>query len=243
MTSKIKIAALVHNVIEVSLLGTADLEYWRKKLEPEQLEPIPLNGTAQLLIMAANAKYMGLRFRELSFSVIARDTSGLTDLSGSYLIRAFNSRRSFAWVERTFFHTPYYCDDVTVESEPPSIGLGAPRQRLAAKLDYSSKNPNEVYDLNTWQGPVFIPRRSGTAVADSNVFFARVWNGRVEIPFDQNGDKFSINDASETPCVEFQASNFSPRTWFCGTEATHAKSKTYTRGKCPPYSPDIPFIS
>ncbi len=62
MPGKLKIAAVVHNVIEVSLLGTADLEYWRKWLKPEQLEPIPLEGQAQLQIIAADAKYMGLRF-------------------------------------------------------------------------------------------------------------------------------------------------------------------------------------
>lgn len=243
MTSKIKIAALVHNVTEVSLLGTADLDYWRKRLEPEQLEPVAAEGKAQLLLIAAEAKFLGLRFRELSFSLLARDVSGLTNLSGSYLIRAYNSRRSFAWIERTFFHTPYYCDDVIVESEPPSFALGAPSRRLAAKLDYSSKNPNEVYELNTWQGPIFLPRSSGTTTAESKLFFARVWKGRVKIPFDQNGDKFFMNDASETPCAEWQASNFSPRTWVCGTEASHAKSKPYTRGKCPPFSPEIPFIS
>ena len=238
MKNHLKIAAVVHNVTEVSLLGTADLEYWRRRLEPEQLEPVAAEGQAQLQLIAAEAKFLGLRFRELSFSVLARDVSGLTNLSGSYLLRAYNSRRSFAWIERTFFHAPYFCDAVMVESEPPSFALGAPRSRLTAKLDYSSKNPNEVYDLNTWQGPVFLPSSSGTAAAESKLFFARVWKGRIEIPFDQNGDKFLMNDASESPCAEWQASNFLPRTWVCGTEASHAKSKTYARGKCPEFTPE-----
>jgi hypothetical protein len=243
MPNRIKFAAVVHQVTEVSLLGTADFDYWRARLSPEQLEPIALDGQAQLLIIAAEAKFMGLRFRELSFSVLVRDTSGLTNLSGSYLIRAYNSRRSFAWVERTFFHTPYFCDDVLVESEPPTFGLGAPRPRVAAKLDYSCKNPNEVYDLHTWQGPIFLPSKSGTSVADSQLFFARLWKNRVEVPFDSNGDKFTLNDMSETPCAEFAESSFTPRTWVCGTEASHAKSKTYTRGKCPFFVPDVPIIS
>jgi len=243
MPGKLKIAAVVHNVIEVSLLGTADLEYWQKQLEPEQLEPVAAQGQAQLSIIAAEAKFLGLRFRELSFSVLARDTSGQTDLSGSYLIRAFNSRRSFAWIERTFFHTPYHSGNVAVESEPPSFSLHLPGLSLGAKLEYSGKNPNEVYELNTWQGPVFLPKRAGTNSAESKLFFARLWNGRVEIPFDEHDDDFSLKDASETPCAEFAASNFSPRTWVCGTEASHAKSKTYTRGKCPAFSPDIPFSS
>jgi hypothetical protein len=88
MASQIKYAAVLHNVNEVSLLGTADLEYWRRRLEPEQLEPVTHEGHAQLLIIAADARFMGLRFRELSFGISARDTSGLTNLSGSYLIRA-----------------------------------------------------------------------------------------------------------------------------------------------------------
>jgi hypothetical protein len=76
MASQIKNAAVLHNVNEVSLLGAADLENWRRRLEPEQLEPVAHEGRAQLLIIAADAKFMGLRFRELSFSVFARDVSG-----------------------------------------------------------------------------------------------------------------------------------------------------------------------
>jgi hypothetical protein len=43
-----------------------------------------------------------LRFRELSFSVLVSCRAGVADQSGSYLIRAFNSRRRFAFCERAY---------------------------------------------------------------------------------------------------------------------------------------------
>jgi hypothetical protein len=238
MQNNIKNAAVVHNVNEVSLQGSADLDYWQQILKPEELEPVAKDGLAQVLLIAADARFLGLRFRELSFSVLARDVSGLTKLSGSYLIRAFNSRRLFAWIERTFFATPYYHGDVQVESEPPGFVLQLSGQRLAASLDFANRNPNVEYELSSWHGPVFLPRSHGTSIAESKLFFARLWNGRVEVPFDSGEDNFTLPDTSTPPFPELRASNFSPRLWICGATASHAKSKTYARGKCPAFSPE-----
>src|SRR5262245_35602452 len=117
MTSTVKYVAQLAHVREVSLLGTADLAYWKDHLRPEDLVPAEVDGRAQILIIAADMKWMGIRFREVSFSV-------LVDPPGAYLVQAFNSSRMLAWCERTFFSTPYYHGDVRVSAAyPPSVEL------------------------------------------------------------------------------------------------------------------------
>lgn len=37
----------------------------------ERLDPLPMDGKAQVMLVAIDARFMGLRFRELSVSVLA----------------------------------------------------------------------------------------------------------------------------------------------------------------------------
>lgn len=235
MASQIKNAAVVSNVEEVSLQGSADLGYWQEVLKAEQLEPIAAEGKTQILLIAADAKYMGLRFRELSCSVFARDVSGLTNLSGSFLLRAFNSRRSFAWIERTFFRTPYYHGDVAVQCEPPSIRLELPSARFEAHSGQSLKDMPDTFKINGWHGPVFLPSSPGTSIEKSKLFFAYVLGSTLEFAFDPARDVLTLPASSEPPFQALRESNFRPQLWSVRPAAMHAKSKTYSRGKCPPF--------
>src|SRR5206468_3850312 len=120
MNTPIKWVAELAHVQEVSLLGTADLAFWKDRLLKEDLRPAESCGQAQLLIIAANSKYMGVRFRELSFSVlVARLQAGVRQ-DAAYLVRAFNSCRLFAFCERVFFSTPYHHGDVRVSASLPA---------------------------------------------------------------------------------------------------------------------------
>src|SRR5438874_1258263 len=97
MNTSVKWAAELAHVQEVSLLGKADLAFWKDRLLKEDLRPAESCGQAQLLFIAANSKYMGVRFRELSFSVlVARLEAGVRQ-DAAYLVRAFNSCRLFAF--------------------------------------------------------------------------------------------------------------------------------------------------
>ncbi len=101
-------SVIVHHVKEVSLYGSADLPYWRAFLQREGLVPLDDHGQAQLLLIAADMVWNRVRFTELSFSVALARPGAPEQRAGMYLIQAFNSVRWFAWVERTFFQTPYY---------------------------------------------------------------------------------------------------------------------------------------
>ena len=47
---EIQRAARLDGVVDVTLLGTASLEYWTNQLESEALEPIDASGSAQIMI-------------------------------------------------------------------------------------------------------------------------------------------------------------------------------------------------
>ena len=91
-----------------------------------------------LVLVAAEMRFMGVRFRELSFSVLVAGSGagGLPlapapspegrgrTVGGAYLVQAFNSCRCFAFCERALFSTPYNHGDVRVVTDfPASIRL------------------------------------------------------------------------------------------------------------------------
>ncbi|HYR28576.1 MAG TPA: hypothetical protein VEU30_08925, partial [Thermoanaerobaculia bacterium] len=98
-----KYVAKLRGVLDVTLTGTTDLDYWRTRLP---MPPLAVNGRAQAMVIAAAARFRGIRFCELSMSVAVE--------GGAFLLQAFNSVRFFAWSERTFFHTPYAHAPVSV---------------------------------------------------------------------------------------------------------------------------------
>src|SRR4051812_34281167 len=112
MKEEIKWAAELSHVREVSLLGTADGAFWTQRLRDEDLLLAHRDGKAQVMIVAADSKFMGVRFGELSISVLASDRAN----HGAYLVHAWNSCRFFAFCERSFFATPYAHGEVQVST-------------------------------------------------------------------------------------------------------------------------------
>src|SRR4029079_4652040 len=98
-SSPITFAADIQPVREVSLLGSAGLNFWKQRCENEGLTPIEREGKAQLLIIAAAMRFKRIRFRELSFSVLVRREQK----EAAFLVHAFNTVRFFAFVERSLF--------------------------------------------------------------------------------------------------------------------------------------------
>ena len=122
-TTNIRYIAEPQHVREVTLTGTTDLEFWTDYLKAEGLAPVRCGDDGQIVIVAAEMVYLGLRFTEVSFSVRAV----LTQSSGSEgmrLLHAFTSSRVFAWCERTIFATPYGHGEGHVSVHgPPSVRL------------------------------------------------------------------------------------------------------------------------
>jgi hypothetical protein len=230
----VKWAAELAHVREVSLLGTADLAFWNDRLRKEDLVPAERDGRARLLICAADSKYMGVRFRELSFSVLVSRPEG-TWPDAAYLVRAFNSCRLFAFCERVFFSTPYHHGDVRVSAPlPASMHLVQDGNVVfAAEMGAGASGPGRApagCGEGRWEGPVFLPETRRRRGRQGNWFVARLRGYTRTYRFLPGTDTVAIRPSPDS--AVFQAlrdSHFIGEEWIVREDATHAKSKTYNR--------------
>jgi hypothetical protein len=221
----IQYVATLPHVREVSLVGAADLGFWTDRLKAENLAPLEVDGRAQILVIAADSWFLKLRFQELSFSISL--SSG-----GAFLAQAFNSRRFFAFCERTLFGTPYAFGDLAVAASlPASVQLTRKQEPLfraemsAGAVAEAGSSPYQ----DGWEGPLFLPSRRPEQSSD-RLFFAQIRGATQTVGFQPSRDVLAIRPSNELPV--FQAlidSHFSPTHWLVRPDAMHAKSKTYGR--------------
>lgn len=235
MNTSVKWAAELSHVREVSLLGTADLAYWNDRLQAENLVPAEKDGQAQLLIIAADAKFMGIRFQELSFSVLISWPEEGSRQDAAYLARAFNSRRMLAFSERLFFSTPYYYGDVRVSAlHPASIQLALKGEtvfqaRMGADGWKLGREPSRHCE-DGWEGPIFLPENRRGKGRPGKWFCARLRGDTRTYPFLPSQDSLTIRPSPEREVLHaLLDSHFVATEWIVREDATHAKSKTYTR--------------
>jgi hypothetical protein len=220
----------VSPVREVSLVAQADWEFWRRRLEPEGVTPARVDGRAELMVCGASARFKGIRFREISFSVaVCREPGGPTR-DAMFLVRAFNSIRFFAWVERTFFRTPYYAGDVAVEIGPPvrnglSVG-GTPLWR--AEMSGAATRPPIRDGDDGWEGPILLPRFRPTD--EAKMFRAKVAGLTRVYAFSSADDVLRIEPSAEHAVfAELIESDFRGREWHVREAAFHGKAMTERR--------------
>lgn len=218
------------HVTEVSLLGAADLTFWRERLAREMLKPVERNGCAEVIIMAATMRFVGVRFSEVSFlvPVLAQDGG-----EAAFLLQAFNSNRLFAFCERTLFRTPY-CHGVTslcIDS-PLSMAMSVRgdnvfRAQMQREVQGDARAPLRV-GQNSWKGRVFVSRTTSRQPASNRFFFAKISGYTRVYAFESGRDVFSIGATAEHEVLRsLNASNFVPREWLVREDATHGKSRTH----------------
>ena len=186
MNASIQWAAKVAHVREVSLLGTADFAYWKERLAVDDLLPAEVDGRAQLIAISADLKYMGVRFREMSFSVAVSRPGDQFGPDAAYLLRAFNTSRAFACMERSFFSTPYFHGDVRLSTAlPASIRLIEPGEvAFAVEMgtDAAAGERQPAYSGDDrWEGPVFLPRAQRQAYRSGKLFVGASMARRASI--------------------------------------------------------------
>jgi hypothetical protein len=235
MAVPVKWVAELSHVREVMLLGTADLAYWKDRLRGEKLDPAERDGQAQVMIIAADLKYWGVRFREVSFSVLVRPHEDLTRQNAAYLLGAYNSLRMFAFVERVFFSTPYSYGDVRVSASLPAFIHVFKNNEVVFRAEMSAdgigpgREPSQVGE-DGWGGPVFLPEQHRSKGGPGRVFFSRVRGNTRAYPLRPAQDVVAIDPSSG--CEVLQAlrdSHFVAKQWNIREDAAHAKSKTYKR--------------
>ena len=226
------VAELSH-VREVSLLGTARLEFWNERLKHEGLAPAEVNGRAQGLVTAAESRFMGMPFAEVSFCVLVWPPPGAISPEAAYLLRAFNSSRLLAFCERTFCSTPYYHGNVHVVTAIPACvhlakgGEVVFRAQMGANAAGSAREPTAKGE-RCWSGPVFLPRPISRRNSKCKFFFARLAGRAKTYPFLGTTDSITLRHF--VGCEILRAlidSGYEAEEWAVREDATHSKSKTY----------------
>ena len=226
-TTHIRYVAEPKHVREVTLTGTTDLGFWSDYLKSEGLAPVRYGDDGQIVVVAAEMVYLGLRFTEVSFSVRA----GLihsSSCAGVRLLHAFTTSRIFAWCERALFATPYSHGKCCVSvHRPTAVRLDAQGERVLRAEMSSVERPVIRAGDESWEGPVFLPSRCNAN--DRRLFFGRLRGHTVVHPF-STGDQFAIEPSAGGGALRLLAdSQFHPKEWVVRADATHGKSKTYCR--------------
>jgi hypothetical protein len=228
-------AAAIDGVLEISLVGLADLTFWQDKLRPAGLFPTVRDGRAECLLSATNATFHGIRFRELSFSAFVTNDASTDSRDAAYMAYAFNSLRLFAWIERTLFSTPYYYGqlDVTLGDSARVVAHASNQLILRAELNgldaASGRKPIEA-EMDDWFGPIYLPSLQPGGPLGEKLFYAHLAGETKTYPFDPKRDRFQLTPlSSHTALRDFRDSGFEPREWLVRPSAFHAKSKTVRR--------------
>ena len=207
MNRPVKWVAELAHVREVSILGLADLAYWRDRLRQADLVPAERAGHAQILIVAGHARFAGVGFRELSFSALLSTAGAATRQDRAYLVHAVNSCWAFAFCERTFFSTPYYHGQVRVGGSFPAsiefvkdgkVLFGA---QMPAGTSPEDRRPSCCRE-DGWEGPVFLPEPRERRIPPGKLFFARIKGYAMTYPFLQPNDSLEIRPSAGSPVLQ-----------------------------------------
>jgi hypothetical protein len=210
------VAAAVTGVLEVSLLGSARPDPWKALLDRDHLEPLLGRGRVRIMVVAASARYMGVRFREISFSILVAPSAAL-------LVQAFSSVRFFAWIERRCFGTPYAHARLRVDR-------GA--MDLEGRFRAATPGPEADPVTESWEGTIHLP-------GGARAFRARLSGPTVRAPFLPERDALSLRRSPEFPVFDqLLDSDFRPETWILRNGATHVKGKTRPRSDFAPPAGD-----
>jgi hypothetical protein len=227
-SASIRYTVEVQSVRELNLVGTADLAYWTAHLAGTGLTPLSLAGQAEISLGATDLTWMGLRFHESIIVLTLAEACVPHAAAGSYLLHAYNSRRGLAFMERTFFRTPYYPATIQLNGPPPARFQVTDQAGGGLRAEAgATERPKHTTD-ETWQGAVHLPRQRGAPQGRAGYFYARLAGPGEAYPFVYGSDRLTVKPSADSPVLEWlQASHFIPREWRRRPAATHSKSRTY----------------
>lgn len=220
----------IYDVREVILTGAADPAFWQEKLNAEGLLPFLVDDRAQMTITAISSKFRGLRFEEMTIAIAVCERDGASAPDGFYLAHAFNSRRLLALAERTLFRTPYYPGAITVQEQiPASVHLRLDDQAVFSAA-MSGARERLHGGVEEWEGAIYLPHRVARKKAAGERFFARMGGHTETYPFSPGADLCEIRPRDSDLALQWLLdSRFTPGEWRLRSQATHARSQTYSR--------------
>lgn len=217
-----KFVVEVQNVKEVTVTAEVDRFFWQERLQEQGLFPFVEQGKAQLIISGTELDWMGKRSNEITIGLVICERPAGDTPDGLFLVDAFNSSRLFAWVERTFFSTPYFWGRIAVaEQLPAQIRLG----NSFLHLQMNHKTPPMAAQEEIWQGKIYLPHTPGTP----GQFFVAKLAGYTEVyPFLPDQDSCQITAQPGHPVFQWLLQ--SPpqfKEWRIRNHAVHARSRTF----------------
>jgi hypothetical protein len=220
----------VENVKEVTLAAEADLAYWQERLKEEALFPFDNHGKAELLISATDLRSMGRRTNELTIGLAVCERQAADSQDGLYLVHAFNSSRLFAWIERTFFRTPYYHGRIHLEDQIPSMIQLSDAHGLAVDIQMSGQSAPAFGRDELWQGAIFLPSDNIRSQEPGRYFVAKLAGYTDIYPYSPALDSLKLVLRKEHPVFQWLIeSNLVGREWRIRRNAVHARSRTFHR--------------
>jgi hypothetical protein len=207
----------------VTLAAEADLGYWQARLKAERVVPFNQQGKAAFVISATELHSMGRRTNEVTIGLVVCERPAADSPDALYLVQAFNSLRSFAWIERTFFATPYALGRIQVDEHAPVKVRLEDRAGLILNLQMKTNTaPTTVRD-EMWQGKIYLPH-------DTRKYFVAKLGGRTEVyPYLPEADTRQIFARDAYPVFQWLLeSNVAGQEWRIRSSAVHARSKTFS---------------
>ena len=219
MSEQPKYVARIRNVHEVILHGASDPQYWLTRLAPLQLEPLVLDGAAEVMLGAFRSRWMGLSFGEAILGVRVRPTA-LPTREGFFFLQGYNSSRVFTFFERRHFGTPYLRGQVTLlqDEEVGFVVDGGPGQRFGART--AAEPADAGIAEEHFEGPAFLPSGPGHHFGALLQATRRTWPARP-------GDAVRYDEATAEGVLQpLVAGGFELRRWATSQTAVHARTRT-----------------
>jgi hypothetical protein len=227
---QIKYAAEIHNVKEMTLVCTADKNVWSSYLKRFGLIPLGYNGSAKILLIASEMKYMKVQFREVAISIFARKIDDESGAESTFLLHAYNSNKFFAWSERKFFSTPYYHADISFDSREYS-GTEVMQDNtplISVKNTINSRVP-KFEGNEQWDGMVYLPFNYNKRKQKYKWFYATLLGDTVKYDYSNEEDLLIVNSSGSNEILKLlNKSDCTGYEWVIRKSAFHAKSKTYS---------------
>jgi hypothetical protein len=195
--------------------------YWQNRLKDARVFPYNQQGKAALAISATELHTMGRSPNEFTIGLTVCERPAADSPDALYLVQAFNSLRSFAWIERTFFNTPYDLARIHVDERPPAKVRLEDRAGLIFNVQMKTSTPPTATRDEMWQGKIYLPQ--------AGKYFVAKLGGRTEIyPFLPGADTLQIFARDQYPVFQWLLeSNLVAKEWHIRDDAVHARSKTF----------------
>ena len=190
------------------------------------------------MIVAAALRWRGVRFRELSVSVLVRAGAGDADRRGGLPPAGVEAQADSRGVRAGVLLDAGAARGESVSPLPGAASIQLVRGGeiiFAAAMhgDGSADGVREPTGVGEggWSGPVFLPGKAAAAPnGRGKLFFARAAGVTETHPFRSGTDTLTIRLPRD--CAALAAlveSHFVPTEWSVRPDATHSKSKTYRR--------------